>query len=241
MNITRYLVGAGVLLSFCTTPAFATLIDFDDLPADYQLMPPWSYDLPSDMWETDHSVWTSRPLTDQYVDLGVSFGTGDLNEIAASQSSESGAGLVTRDDVVVSGPNAVGSHYTYDGLRFSFVGDERPQYLSLYVSAPSGAMSVTVNETGGTRQLLNLGYSYEDGEFQYTERPMKHKVEFFSHGIESVRLGNFYGHRTTPVYMDDLYFGAAPVSAPASLPVLVAGLAGLLVVRRARRKPFNTL
>lgn len=182
MNVTRYLVGAGVLLSFCATPVFATLIDFDDLPADYQLMPPWSYEYPDDMWEDDGSVWTSRPLTDQYVDLGVSFGTGDLNEIAAYQASESGAGLITREDVVVSGPNAVGSHYTYDGLRFSFVGDERPEYLSFYASAPSGAMTVYVREMDGTTQELRLGWSLESGEFEYTERPMKQKVEFLSEG-----------------------------------------------------------
>ncbi len=187
------------------------------------------------------SVWTSRPLTDQYVDLGVSFGTGDLNEIAAYQASESGAGLITREDVVVSGPNAVGSHYTYDGLRFSFVGDERPEYLSFYASAPSGAMTVYVREMDGTTQELRLGWSLESGEFEYTERPMKQKVEFLSEGIESVHLSNFYGHRTTPVYMDDLYFGAVPVSAPGSLPVLFAGLAGLLVVRRSRRRPFDTV
>lgn len=239
MSFTRYLAGATVLLSFSASSAFATLITFDDLDADYRLLPPWSDTYPDDALDDDGSVLVGRPLTDQYVGLGLSFGTGDRNDIASGQSSASGAALVNREDVVVSGPNAVSSHYSHDGLRFWFVGDNRPDYLSFYVSAPSGgAMTVYVTESGGAVQEMQLGYTVDDDGLEFTDTPLKHQVEFFSEGFESVYLSNFYGHRSTPVYMDNLYFGAAPVSAPASLPLLLVGMAGVLA--RRRWKPVHS-
>lgn len=240
MNCKRYLAGAVLILWGSAAPALATLVDFDDLPAAYHLLPPWSNSYPDDALEPDGSYWAGRPLTDQYIDLGLSFGTGDLNEIAAAQYSESGAALISgefgRDEVIVSGPNAVSSHYSYEGLRFWFVGDDAPDYLSFYASAPAGAMTVYITDSSGATHRIPLGWSLESGEFEYTKTPIKQKVEFASDlGIDSVWLSNFYNHRSTPVYMDDLYFGSVPVSAPAALPVMLIGLAGFLAGRRRRR------
>lgn len=231
MKSTRLLVA--ILCFFSSTSASATLITFDGLPALYKLNPPWTHQYDPDADE----VWVNRPLTDQYLHLGLSFGEGDLNEIALAQRSDSGAALTTAEEVVVSGPNAVSSQYAHDGLRFSFVEGSQPEYLSLFVSAPAGAMTVLIQEVGGTTQELRLGWTIEDDEFRYTETPMKERVEFFSSGIESVWLSNFFGHRSTPVYMDDLYFGPLPVPEPASLPMLILGLAGLFSLRHIRRGP----
>lgn len=235
MKTIPLLTSATIACLFSSTSALATLVTFDDLPALYHVPPEWALEYEPDPDE----VWVNRPLTDQYLHLGLSFGEGDPNEIYATQFSASGAGLTTEtpdDEVVVSGPNAIASVYAHDGLRFWFVGDKKPEYVSFIASAPTGAMTATIYEVGGTTQELNFGWIVIDGEFHYTEPPIKQKIEFLSAGIESVWLSDFFQHRSTTVYMDNLYFGPVPVPEPASLPVLMLGLAGLASMRWLRKR-----
>ncbi len=222
------------LLAVLAGPASATLITFDDVAPYHWLIPESEMSLGEAI---EYGYAGATPLTDQYAHLGLSFGEGEPDHIVYEQSSDSGAAISTFDEVVVSGPNAVSSQYYHDGLHFWFVGDDRPEYLSFYTSAPNGgAMSIYVYETGGTTQELRLGWHIVDGEFAYTERPMKQKVEFFSDGIEEVWISNFTNHRTTPVYMDDLYFAAGQaVPEPTSFSLLLSGAFGLGLVAWRRR------
>ncbi len=82
MKSTRLITNIAVLYVFSSSAALATLITFDDLPARYQLHPPWSHQYDPDAEE----VWVNRPLTDQYLHLGLSFGEGDLNQTALGRS-----------------------------------------------------------------------------------------------------------------------------------------------------------
>lgn len=44
--------------------------------------------------------------------------------------------------------------------------------------------------------------------------------------ISRVEISNFYGHRSTPIFMDDLYFTAS-VPEPGTLSLLLGGMIGV--------------
>lgn len=225
------------LAVFTLAPAHATLIDFEDLPVyrwqdlGYEYEQDWSY-----AW--DYGLVNYTPLTTQYEHLGVIFGEGDLDEIAFGNESNWGAGMTAYPDAVVSGTNAIMSVYHPGYFSFRFVGDDLPEYVSFYVTSRPGPMYVTITDASGAYQQQTIGYVIDGDDFYFTDEvPVRMKLEFFGSDLEQVRIGTLYEHRTTVVYLDDLYFGAAPlpVSGPGSLALLLAGLAGLMT-RRVRTR-----
>lgn len=217
------------LMPFLAAPASATLITFDDLEPYHWLV---SESEMSFNEAVELGYVQPTPLTNQYEHLGVSFGEGDPAQIAEQEFGNWGAAISTDDEAVVSGPNAIASYYEPGSFQFRFVGDELPDYVSFYVTARPGPMSASVTGADGSSQRTQLGYYIEDEEIFFTETPTRKKVEFFGEDLESVYVGSLYGHRSTPVFLDNLYFGAVPVPEPASMPMLLAILAGLMFRRR---------
>lgn len=218
-------------------PVSATLITFDDLSPEYWLDPESS---DPDPWGSGDVVPT--PLSDQYEHLGVSFGPGSVDGVARGTESNWGAAVSTFADAVVSPSNAVTSFYQYapdtpGNFSFQFIGDELPDYVSFYVTARPETMNVWVTEEDGDEQTVQLGYEIVDGDITFTEFADRTKIEFWGIDFKSVLLSNPYSHRSTPVYMDDLYFeNLTSVAEPGTLPLALSGLLGLgiLASRRAR-------
>lgn len=231
INLPGHLAVFGLFSLVSAAPVSATLITFDDLSPEYWLVPEGSVEEP---WDDGAVVPT--PLSTQYEHLGVSFGEGSVDGVARHLESNWGAAVSTFADAVVSPSNAVTSFYQYapdvpGKFSFQFIGDELPDYVSFYVTARPETMNVLVTQDDGVEQHVQLGYEIVDEDIVFTEFSDRTKLEFRGTDFRSVTLLNPYGHRSTNVFMDDLYFeNLTPVPEPGSLPLALAGLLGFGVM-----------
>lgn len=229
MKIAKFMsgIGASCLLFFLTTPVSATLITFDDLPSRYQPNPPYTSDADSES--------VPMPLTNQYEHLGVLFGEGDLDAIARSRESNWGAAVFDYEYAAVSSPNVIGSFYQPGSMSFRFVDDELPDYVSFYVTSRPGPMDVSIYDNNGLLHHETLGYKNVDGELVYLDYEPRHFLEFSGNDIKEVHLATIYGHGTTAVYLDNLFFtNTSEVPEPGTLGLFLAGLMGVGASRLRR-------
>lgn len=220
MSFTRYLFAA--LVSLAASPAVATLITFDDLPANIDI-PGW----------TDPGETIPRPLTTQYEHLGVSFGEGDPELVARGEAGNDGAAITDYDAAAVSGTNAIMDFYG-PGMSFTFIGDQLPGYVSFNVTGASGVgvwgsaedalgNEVASFQSDGFWGLPELSSPAIPGQF----------IELEADSIKTVYLGNFYNRRSY-TNLDNLYFSSSrPVTEPATW-TLFAGALFALALGRSR-------
>jgi hypothetical protein len=166
---------------------------------------PWN---PSD----DPTIgFADQPVTDQYAAQGVVFSMGYL------KGGETGP----QDQYLLGGP-VMGVFFT----------DVLPRHVSFdFSSAAFGGAFVDAYGPDGFLGQITTGGDLS----QPTQGFLDVHASFSSPGgISYLGFDNYY-HLRTPVYLDNLYYGAiAPVPEPASGVLMGAGLAGLLAWRRRR-------
>lgn len=226
---------SGTILLLCALPAFATLITFDDIPAMY---PPGGEDDPD--YDPAYGNLHPMPVTDHYEHLGVSFGTGDLDEIVAGNVDHGGAAVSRYDEALVSKPHAISDFYG-PGLSFNFVGDELPGYVSFHVTGATGVgiTAIAYDDTGAVITILRSDGWWGLPELSTPAIPWQ-LMEIEGENIKTISVGNYYSRREM-TYLDNLYFSnARPVPEASSWYLLMTGLLGLAVMRtRARPGPSN--
>lgn len=233
MGFAQHLSAAFVLVAIGASPAFATLITFDDVPAIHRVPPPGYQDYPDYIPEYDDELY-AMPLTDQYEHLGISFGSGDPDDIVRGTTGHGGAAVSTYELALVSPPQAVHDLYG-PSMSFTFIGDDLPGYVSFNVTGHEG---VGVWASAYNADGIQVGSRRSDGWWGEPEWSSPAKpgqlLEFDASNIKTVWLGNLYSRRGY-THMDNLYFAnTRPVTEPASWLLLpaVIGLWGLSRLKR---------
>lgn len=238
MKRALLIVGAPLLLVAVAPPAIATLITFDDIPAIHRSPPPGYEDYPD--YTPDDDELFPMPLTDQYAHLGVSFGTGNPDDIVRGIGGNSGGAAVSLyDPALVSPPQAIHDFYGPD-MSFSFIGDELPGYVSFNVTGTDGVgIWATAYDANGT-QISDLRSDGWWGAPELSTPAVPGQLlEFEADNIKTIRLGNLY-YRRSMTHLDNLYFTTTrPVSAPASWPLLGLGMLALGLARYRKRSGYH--
>lgn len=161
--------------------------------------------------------FSCEPLTNQYEHLGLVVDNGYL---VGSPGHQALLGSV------------------YFSLRF--VGQDLPNYVSLYVSAPNQdrVWLTASGPSGYGAEVATQGWGPPEWSTAYRDNQY---VSFHSDtGISQINIDAFYFLRVSAV-VDNLYFGNVPaVPEPASALALVAGLLVLAGAHRWRRgQPLN--
>lgn len=222
MRYSRHLVA--VLLSLTASSAFATLITFDDLPANI--------DIPE---LNNAGITTPMPLTTQYEHLGVSFGEGDPELVARGEAWNDGAAITDYGDAVVSGTNAIMDFYG-PGMSFTFIGDQLPGYVSFNVTGTDGVgIGASAFDADGAR-IANVHSDGWWGTPELSTPPVPRQLlEFEADNIARIQLYNLFARRGG-TQLDNLYFSdTRPVPETAAWPLLTLAMLGLGLSRYRKR------
>jgi hypothetical protein len=198
---------AAIAVAGCLTmsTANATLITFDDLPAD--VIDPFC------------SCFVPTAVTNQYESLGVIFTGGGI-----------GGGILSGGAGVVSEPNVLTDFYGPD-LGISFTG-ALPTVVKLYVSSANGdAVFIDAVGPGGFLSThVTDGFLGNDEGLPYRDRQL---VTFTGAEISGLGLVTNFRRRGA-LEIDDLSFTreVAEISEPAALGLVAVALALLLGIRR---------
>lgn len=182
--------------------AHAVVIDFDDL--EY---------VPSD---PEFDFFADHPITDEYLDQGITFSSSFLQPWRYS-----------RDEYSISEPN-----YLLAGVYASidFVG-ELPVFVGMYLTAVHEDMGfVHAFGPGGWEDLKTTPGAAGPESTPFEPRQY---VSFHSEsGISSISLSTFYFRRVTFAIDDINYEYSVPEPSPIWL--LIVGLAGVFVIKKPR-------
>lgn len=230
MRLVQFFVGAQLLLLVGASPALATLITFDDIPAVHRVPPDGHGDYPDYIPEYDDELF-AMPLTDQYEHLGVTFGDGNPDDIVQGIGGNGGAAVSLYEPALVSPPQAISDLYGPD-MSFSFIGDDLPGYVSFNVTGMDGVgIWASAYDTDGN-QVADLR---SDGWWGTPEMSTPaipgQLLEFEADNIKTVQLGNLYFRRGM-THLDNLYFSdTRPVPEAATWPLLILAMLGLSLSR----------